>query len=373
MKRLIYGNKCRTSEASIPADGDATPTQGEPFTALRVISCLAHSITPDSVFPCTRPQIVVTPAEELPFVFGPGPSTLDSTISENRGSDTNSSVQVHFSGFRFGAAPAPTSSNTSLSARRKIGRPALHIDVLPPPQIHSTNRAIPAKGTMQPPPNPPTSYFSVHTGLAPSNDASRIPVTPIDQIIHTPDMPPELPRRATCKSMFQTASEQDHSPDILTPLSPCDLQACYFVSSPVSSDSRAPALLHPRTTNYPSKPSLSLGSPYGHFLSSPLESSYFASQPQPPSATRLPRKGMNLPKLILQRKNSAMSTPPLSPSCYLTGQTTSSPGTVRSFEDAVVRAFTDLQLASPPIIRPLGKRSRSDSSAVCPSVDQVGV
>lgn len=301
-------------------------------------------------------------------MFGPGPSTSEPTIAESHGSDTNSTTQVHFSELRFGAFPAPTNSNVPLSARRKTNRPALHIDFLPPPQIQSTGRAI-SKGTMQPPPNPPTSYFSVRTGLAPSTDASRIPVTPIDQIIHTPDMPPELPRRATCKSVFRTTSEQSHSPDILTPLSPCDLQACYFVSSPMSSDSRAPALLQPRVASYPSKPSLSLGSPYGHFLSSPLESSYFASQPQPPSASRPSCKGMNLPQLMLHRKNSPVPTPPLSPSYYFTGRTTGSPGAVRSFEDAVVRAFTDLQLDSPLMIRPLGKRSRSGSSAPCPSSD----
>lgn len=323
-------------------------------------------ITPDSLFQSTHPQIVVTPAEELPFVFGPGPSQSEPTISKSHGSDTNSSIQAHFSEPPFGAIPVPTSSNASLSTRRKTNRPALHIDFLPPPRIQSTGRAI-SKGTMQPPPNPPTSYFSVRTGLAPSTDASRIPVTPIDQIIHTPDMPPELPRRATCKSVFQTTSEQGHSPDILTPLSPCDLQACYFVSSPMSSDSGAPALLQPHVANYPSKPSLSLGSPYGHFLSSPLESSYFVSQAQPPSASRPSRKGMNLPKLILHRKNSPVPTPPLSPSYYYMGQTTGTPGSVRSFEDAVIRAFTDLQLDSPLMIRPLGKRSRSGSSAPCPS------
>lgn len=331
----------------------------EPSRSLRLIHCLTHSILSDTVFPSTRPQIVVTPAEELPFVFGPGPSTLEPT-PESLGSDTTSAVQAHFSELRFRATATPTSSNASLSARRKSNRPALHIDVLPPPRIQSTTRAISLKGTMLPPPNPPTSYFSVRTGLAPSSDSSRMPVTPVDQIIHTPDMPPELPRRNTCKSNFRAASEQAHSPDVLTPLSPCDFQACYFVSSPMSSDSRAAALLHPRAANYASKSSLPLGSPYGHFLSSPLETSYFGSQPQLPSTARPSRKGMNLPKLILQRKNSAMSTPPLSPSCYLAGQTTGSPGAVRSFEDAVVRAFTDLQLASPPVIQPLGKSSRSD-------------
>ncbi|KAI0687229.1 hypothetical protein C8Q76DRAFT_772169 [Earliella scabrosa] len=89
--------------------------------------------------------------------------------------------------------------NTSMS-RRRIERniPALQCQLRIPPPVFSLQARYPASATPSSltPTNDPFSFGFLRRNSLPSGSRACSPITPIDQILHTPPSPPKLPRLA---------------------------------------------------------------------------------------------------------------------------------------------------------------------------------